>query len=98
MAADADSADLDAVCPVTVAAVRVADAGCLTVVDAEADTAWLAALVWLFTVVALDCGLVVAAAEWLTAALADKVTALMLDVAALFCRLTAGSAVLAAAA
>ena len=98
MAADADSADLDAVCPATVAAVRVTDAGWLTVVDAEADTAWLATLVWLFTVVALDCGLVVAAAEWLTAALADKVTTLLLDSVASVCRLTAGSSTLAAAA
>lgn len=40
----------------------------------------------------------VEAAELLAAVLADNVTALLLDVAARFCRLTAGPAVLAAAA
>lgn len=62
--------------------------------DVDTDCAWAAVeFVSESTVAAAELPVAVSCV-----APADKVTALLLDVAALFCRLTAGSAVLAAAA
>ena len=65
--------------------------------EAVVVTGWTSAIVEVVNEFVVEAAALLAVAA-VRVAVADKVTVLLLDVAALFCRLTAGSSALAAAA